>query len=270
MKRIAAIVFAGCAAGGAAHAEDCAALAHKLQAVDFAKASPVRASSSATFAELYAECDETDTFAGRPLPTFRGKPLMCSTDPNRVTQLVQFPDKTVVFQAKASVDADGSPVSCGPNKSKTDQCQTWLTYDSESSRKFVDAEQVPFVVVPLPMPGRKISLMQATGIGKGDLAIALHNDRCTFAVVGDAGPYFRLGELSIAAHADLGNPQCRGREKPCTRLVSGGSGRGIPANVTYLIFPGTRPTPLTAENTLVQARDGSLAAFNRFIEAFQK
>ena len=266
MKTIIVAAAVLSSAAVSALAQDCTATLQQLANVDFAKAVPVRATANATFAELYAECDAKDSFAGRPLPKAR----RCSTDPNRVKRLLQFPDKTVVYDAKAAVDADGSPVSCGPNKSKTDQCETWLTYDSGSSRKFIDAEQVPFVVVPLDVAGVGISFMKATGIGRGDLAIAIRGDRCTFGVVGDAGPYFRLGEMSIAAHGELGNPQCAGPERPCQRLLGGGSGRGIASGVTYIVFPGTRPHPLTAENIVDEARKGGAAAVARFADAFAK
>jgi|SRR5262245_17753642 len=268
MNVLRSLVVASIFVAQAASAQDCSSIVQRLGGIDFSKASEIRASTSATFSELYAECDAKNSFAGKPLPTFQGKPLTCSSDPNRVKRLVQFPDKTVVFEAKASVDADGSPVSCGPNKSKTDQCQTWLTFDSGSSRKYVDAEQVPFVVIPLDVPSSNISFMKTTGIGKGDLAVAIYKDRCAFGVVGDAGPYFRLGELSIAAHAALNNPQCAGSEQPCQRLIGGGSGRGIASGVTYIVFPGTRPRPLTAESILEKSRQGAQASLDRFLEAY--
>ena len=254
----------------AATAQDCTVLTERLQKLDFAAASPVRNEAGTPFTDLYGECDLKNTFGGNALPTFKGKPLRCSSDPNRVKRLVQFPDGTLVFNAKASVDGDGSAASCGPNKSSTDQCQTWLTFDAGSSRKYVDAEQVPFIVLPVAAPGSGGSLMRSTRASKGDLAIAFHAGRCTLGVVGDAGPYFRLGEISIAAHADLGNPQCASDKKPCPKLVNGGSGRGLSSDVTYVVFPGTRPKPLVAESIVQVSKEAAAARFNEFSARYSK
>ncbi|SAL44264.1 Fungal chitosanase [Caballeronia peredens] len=247
------------------HAEECADLAQRVAQLDFSKAADVRANDRATFTALYKECDTRNTFDGKPLPAFNRRPLKCSTDPNRVGSVVQFADKTVAFKAKAAVDADGSPAACGPQKSATDQCQTWFTYGAGSTRRFIDAEQVPFVVVPVDAPSGSISFMKSTGIGKGDLAVAIRGNQCAFGVVGDAGPYFRLGEASVAAHAELGNPQCAGPERPCKRLRGGGGGVGIGSSVTYIIFPHSRPESLTAENIVQVAKEGAKERLEQFL-----
>lgn len=262
----------------ASFAEQCTALAQKVRDLDYAKASELMATPTASFASLYDECDSGDTFLGKPLPDYHGIAMRCSSDPNRVERLVQFQDKTVVFEAKAGVDADGSPVSCGPEKSKTDQCETWFTFDPGQSKNYIDAEQVPFVVVPSASsladkknPLSNVSFMRASGVKKGDLAVAIYKDNCSFGVVGDAGPYFRLGEISLASQSDLGNPQCRGEEKPCTKLRGpGGSGIGIAKGVTYIIFPGSRPNPLTPENIVSVSSTGAKKALDEFVYANKK
>lgn len=253
-------------------ANECSSIAQRISNLNYGKSSEVMAKKDISFTSLYTECDSKDTFLGKALPAFKGSPMKCSTDKNNVKRIVQFQDKTVVFEAKAAVDADGSPASCGINKSKTDQCETWLTYDSGSGKKYIDAEQIPFVVIPTasPLSDKKdpfsnVSFMRATGVGKGDLAVVMYKGNCSFGVVGDAGPYFRLGETSVASHADLGNPQCQGIEKPCQKLVGGGSGRGLTSGATYVIFPGTRPTPLTSENILSVSSAGAKASLQKFI-----
>lgn len=75
--------------------------------------------------------------------------MKCTTDKNNVKRVVQFQDKTVLFEAKAAVDADGSPVSCGSNRSKTDQCETWLTYDSVSSKSILILNKFHLLLFPL-------------------------------------------------------------------------------------------------------------------------
>lgn len=254
--------------------EECSSIAKSLDALDYTKSSEVMATNTTSFTALFNECDSKNTFLGKALPSFKGIPMKCSTDKNNTKRVVQFQDKTVVFESKAAVDADGSPVSCSANRSKTDQCETWLTYDSGSARKYIDAEQVPFVVIPTPSPlsnkkdsNSNVSFMRSTGVAKGDLAVVIYKGNCSFGVVGDAGPYFRLGEISIASHADLKNPQCKGAEKPCKKLVGGGSGRGLPSGVTYIIFPGTRPAQLTSENILSTSSAGAKASLEKFIAA---
>jgi hypothetical protein len=254
--------------------------------IDYSQATDVIAipETKKPFVNLYDECDKIDKFAGGDLPKLKGgRQLKCSTDQNRVEKLVQFPNKTVVFKAKASVDADGSPVSRGKNRSLTDQCGTWLTYDykkksgekdcvgfDETSPLYVDSEQVPFVVIPTDPKSKNISFMKSTGIGKGDIAVAMYKGQCAFGVVGDAGPYFRLGEVSIAAHAELGNPQCKNSDKPCTELIGNKSGKGIPSGVTYIIFPKTRPKPLTAENVVSVSKENANKELQTFLLSYEK
>jgi hypothetical protein len=205
-------------------------------------------------------------FAGNALPSHNGRQLRCSTDPNRVKFITRFPDNTIVLNAKMSVDADGSPVIGGsgwPNN-----VQTWLTFDDGSETHFVNAEEVPFVVVPVAIPDSLFSFQRNTGIRKGDLAVVQSGDRCSFGVVGDAGPWFRIGEASLRTHEELGNPQCAtAGQHPCTRLRNG-SGVGIGRDVTYVIFPGTRPAPLLSQTVNdVAARLGKQRLVD-FIDAF--
>jgi hypothetical protein len=66
--------------------------------------------------------------------------------------------------------------------------------DGCAPNRYLDAEVVPFVVLP------------KGGFGKvqiGDVAIVRFKDRVVYAVVGDAGPATKLGEGSIALNAKL-------------------------------------------------------------------
>jgi hypothetical protein len=145
--------------------------------------------------------------------------------------------------------------------------QTWLTYDAGSKDTFVNAEEVPFIVLPLPAKAAGLSLMKDMGVGKGDLAVVVSGSRCSFGLVGDAGPWFRLGEISLRAHEDLGNPQCRTPgEHPCKQL-KGGSGIGIPKGVTYFVFPGTRPRPLQSQTVVEVVHQAAAERGLRFLQA---
>lgn len=218
-----------------------------------------------TYKQLYDECDRNDTFADKNLPFHNGRRLRCSTDRNRVGHVTKYPDGTIIFTAKMAVDADGSPVIGGsgwPNN-----VQTWLTFDNGSTTHFVNAEEVPFVVVPIAVPGTTISFQRDAGIGKGDLAVAFIDGKCSFGVVGDAGPWFRLGEASLRTHEELGNPQCATPgERPCQRLRRG-SGVGIGSNVTYLIFPGSRPQPLRSQTVDAVAAEQGVTKTQAFLQS---
>jgi hypothetical protein len=227
----------------------CAALIAALPKLS--GSTPLKATvNGQTYKQLYDQCDSTNTFVGRSLPKHPKKPgqrLKCSTDPNRVAFVSRYPDKTIAFNAKAGVDADGSKLACGtgwPN-----QCGTWLGFDKGSDRADVNAEDTPFVVVPVAVPGTGISFQKDTGIGKGDLAVVVANGRCAFGVVGDAGPYFRLGEISLRAQADLGNQQCAVKgQYPCKAKFTGlSSSRGT--NVMAAQAPAAKSTPVSARPT---------------------
>ncbi|RBB36984.1 hypothetical protein DPV79_23580 [Burkholderia reimsis] len=220
-------------------AQTCESLTNSLQHLDFSRAKelPVKPGNSTTFRMAYQECDAHDIFAGRAL----GSKHKCSSDPNHVERFQVFPDKTVVVVAKAAVDADGSALS--QSRKGTSQPGTSL----ELGGKSLDAEFVPYIVIPGDHDG--ISLAQASEVGMGDLAIVLRGSRCSFAIVGDSGPFFKFGEISLAAHEELGNDQCLGTEKPCQKLKGpDGEGIGIERGVTYVIFPHSRPERLTAQD----------------------
>jgi Fungal chitosanase of glycosyl hydrolase group 75 len=206
-------------------------------------------SAQRSFRSLYDECDRTDRFDGVGLPLFDGKPESCRVDPNRAQALGRLAKGPIYFKSKAAVDADGAPVSCGAQRSATDQCQTWLRYD-RGPHKYINAEQVPYIVIPSDGPDARHSFERASGVTVGDLAVVMYGQRCVYGIVADSGPYYRIGEASIAMHEALGNPQCASSTRPCPRLIANGMGVGIAEGVGFLIFPRSRPTDLSADNIL--------------------
>jgi hypothetical protein len=251
----------------------CQQIIDQLSRLDLSAAQELRPSSKSavTYKELFDECDKNNTFGGRRLPRLQGMRQLCSNDPNSVKYIRRFSDGTVVLNAKMSVDADGSPVSAGPNASPSDQPMTWLEFDRRSERHFVNSEDVPYVVVPTDFARAGISFQRDTGLDQGDLALVIRGDKCSVGVVGDSGPYFRIGEASLRAHADLGNPQCAvSGQYPCRKLVAGGTGRSIPTDVTYILFPGTRPKPLLSQTVIdVASISGSRRAID-FLAAHER
>ena len=251
-----------------AQASDMRSVCARLQAAAPALSggSPLLAAQTGkTYKQLYDDCDRNDVFANKRLPVHNGRRLRCSTDRNRVSHVTKYPDGTIMVTAKMSVDADGSPVIGGsgwPNN-----VQTWLTFDKGATTHFVNAEEVPFIVVPIAVPETNSSFQRDAGIGKGDLAVAFTGGKCSFGVVGDAGPWFRLGEASLRTHEELDNPQCAAPgEHPCQRLRSG-SGVGIGSDVTYIIFPGSRPQPLQSQTVNAVAAEQGVAKTKAFLQS---
>ena len=257
--------------GGASAAASFASLAPLLASLDLDRGTElVNSRVGKTYRSLYKTCDSADTFNGALLPRFNGRRLKCSTDPNHVDFIRKFPDGTIVFRSKMGVDADGSPVSQSPNASAADQPHTSLHYDTGTA-DYVNAEDVSFVVVPQSKASYRAAFKADSGIGLGDLAVVIKGGKCSFGLVADEGPAYRIGEASMKAHEDLGNPQCKvPGEYPCKRLKAGGNGVGIAAGVTYIIFPNSRPSSLKGSSvSSLTARLGSEKAAE-FLAKYRK
>lgn len=149
----------------------------------------------------------------------------------------------VYFTSGMSIDCDGQPGSaCNINTDPYFQAQTAF---NQSDGRPLKAEELPFVVLPL-----KSSRWDYTtaGIRGGDLVVMAYRDKYVFGVVGDLGPTARIGEGSYAAAAALGiNPNPR----------SGGVGSGV----SYVVFPGTRVTPIESKSEAARLGTAKLAAW---------
>lgn len=251
--------------------EACEILTTKLASLDVDKSTElINSSVGKPYSKLYGECDKLNTFNGKSLPRFNGRRLKCSTDANHVDFIRKFPDGTIVFRSKMGVDADGSPVSKSRFASPADQPHTSLTFDT-GRNDFVNAEDVSFVVIPQTSKTFRTSFKQDSGIRLGDLAVVIKDKRCSFGIVADEGPAFRIGEASIKAHEELGNPQCKtSGEYPCMKLKAGGNGVGIASGVTFIIFPQSRPSPLNASTVSTVTAEQGTAKASEFLGKFQR
>jgi hypothetical protein len=168
------------------------------------------------------------------------------------------------------VDADGSPLSQSPGRSPADQPHTSLHYDT-GPEDYVNAEDVSFVVIPQTKEKFRASFEKDTGVGLGDLAVVVKGNQCSFAVIADKGPAYRIGEASMKTHEDLGNPQCIIKDQhPCKKLKAGGNGISIDSGVTFILFPKSRPKPLNAATvTAVTAKEGAAKTLE-FLDKFQQ
>lgn len=132
----------------------------------------------------------------------------------------------VYWHSGMSIDCDGQPGSlCNQSTDPYFQSQTaW----NQSDGMPLKAESLPFVVLPLPSNRWNYA---DSGIKGGDLVVMAYKDKYVFGVVGDLGPAQRIGEASYAAAKALGinaNPK------------TGGIGSGV----TYVVFPGTKVSPI--------------------------
>ena len=102
--------------------------------------------------------------------------------------------------------------------------------DGCAVHRYLDAETVPFVVLPLGGFGQ---------VRIGDIAVVQSKDRTVYALVGDEGPGTKLGEASIALNAKLlgkfGEPLLTMKDtwaidiqgRPVSLLVLGGTNKSL-------------------------------------------
>lgn len=91
------------------------------------------------------------------------------------------------------------------------------------SRSFLIAEADPFIVVPLSFLGRKDAAPFVPSIG--DYAVVIYEDGVYPAIIGDAGPAYKMGEASLRIARQL-NDRAGVYNRPVSDL-----------KVTYLVFP---------------------------------
>ncbi|WP_055543813.1 glycoside hydrolase family 75 protein [Streptomyces kanamyceticus] len=150
----------------------------------------------------------------------------------------------VFWKADMDIDCDGRPTrACNR---RTDPLFFHATAFQQSDGRQLDAEHLPYVVVPGASRRWKHA---AHGITGGTVAAVIHRGRVRYAVVGDTGPTDLIGEASYATAKALGI-------RPDPR-----SG-GVDSGVTYLFFKGPKATPIESHRAAV-ARGEALA--RRFV-----
>ncbi len=92
------------------------------------------------------------------------------------------------------------------------------------ARSYLIAQYDPFIVIP-------VNMLRATrdpySLRVGDYAVVVYGDKIYPAIVGDAGPSFKVGEASLRLCRQI-NPQSNTYSRPVSDL-----------SVTYLVFPRT-------------------------------
>ncbi|WP_239106618.1 glycoside hydrolase family 75 protein [Streptomyces rubrogriseus] len=153
--------------------------------------------------------------------------------------------EAVYWKADLDVDCDGRPGDrCN---SGTDPHFSPATAYTGSDGRPLDAERLPYVVVPGPSDTWD---HREDGVRGGSLAALVHGDRVRYAVVGDVGPSDLVGEASYAAARSLGIP-------------ADPEGGGVASDVTYIVFKGSEVEPI--DDTAAAEKAGERLA-RRFVD----
>ncbi|MEU6992148.1 glycoside hydrolase family 75 protein [Streptomyces sp. NPDC046465] len=146
----------------------------------------------------------------------------------------------VHWKADMDIDCDGQRTKACNRR--TDPLFLHATAYQQSDGRQLNAERLPYVVVP--GPSRRWN-HAAHGITGGTVAAVIHRGQVLYAVVGDTGPTDLIGEASYAAARALGI-----RADPRTG--------GAASDVTYIFFKGHKATPIESHRAAV-ARGDALA-----------
>ena len=130
----------------------------------------------------------------------------------------------VWWRADADIDCDGQ----ADPRCTIDPDFMPETSAKDSTGKFMNAAEVPFIVVPLPSNGfdPKAHGIKTGWSHYGSAAAVLYNGKLIYAPYADAGPSGVVGELSYAAAEKLGIP---------SSPING----GVASGVTYIVFTGS-------------------------------
>ncbi|MFC8995970.1 glycoside hydrolase family 75 protein [Streptomyces rochei] len=185
-----------------------------------------RSAGPVSAADLLARVRDCDPVSKGRYRTDAGRPAdvpVCGTD------------EAVYWKADLDVDCDGRPGDrCN---SRTDPHFTPATAYTQSDGRALDAERLPYVVVPEP---GEIWDHRADDVHGGSVAALVHGDRVRYAVVGDIGPRDLIGEASYAAAESLGIP-------------ADPQGGGVASGVTYIVFKGSEVEPIEDEDAAEKA-----------------
>ncbi|MFF3286220.1 glycoside hydrolase family 75 protein [Streptomyces sp. NPDC003023] len=155
-------------------------------------------------------------------------------------------DGAVFWQADMDIDCDGRRTArC--NRA-TDPSYQGTTAFAQSDGQYLDAEKLPFVVVPAPS---RTWDYRSSGVRGGSAAAMIHDGKVVYGVVGDTGPSGIIGEASYAAAEALGIDPDPARG-------------GVSSGVTYILFKDSKVTPIESHAAAVE-RGEELA--RRFVAA---
>ena len=174
----------------------------------------------------------------------------CSGDKNNVEALLKFPNGAIFFEAKMSLDIDGSFKACSntrigrPVPDLAHLAQPYrqgqlYELGQNSVHRHSHSRSRP---VEERVSGSK------TGVKAGDFAVVVFNGHVVPAMVGDGGPFNKLGEASNAVFKAVGKDRCRetNSQGHCIRYLDA----SLESDVLYFVFPGTASRSITPANAL--------------------
>ncbi|MFE2162510.1 glycoside hydrolase family 75 protein [Streptomyces lydicus] len=149
----------------------------------------------------------------------------------------------VFWKADMDVDCDGQTTSkCNAD---TDPWYQDDTAFRQANGKPLNAEKLPYVVVP---SSSGIWNYASAGIKGGGVVAVIYNNQVEYAVVGDTGPDKIIGEASYAAAKGLGiNPDPE----------NGGADSGV----TYVLFKNSKASPIESHADAVSRGDALAKKF---------
>ena len=201
---------------------------------------------------------------------------LCSRDPNNVRALLRLADGGILWESKMALDVDGSWAAWNGLPGATDLKRTAYTWPGATDRQArtaqIDPDRIPYVVIPTDgkaslTGSRSRALGRAfglkTGLKMGDMGVAIYRDRWTPVLIGDGGPFMRLGEGSSRVFEALGQTRCRRWNADRTTCVGTGGAypyinAGISRGVIFILYPGSRDPALRPSNAVAR-----LCAFAR-------
>ncbi|HEX5211816.1 MAG TPA: glycoside hydrolase family 75 protein [Pseudolabrys sp.] len=213
------------------------ASAQQLQGIDFSTATDFAAAAKQRF-------DAKDREPG-------------NRDPSLCKALLKFPGTggAVFWSSKMAIDTDGPSAGLGRPSGKQLDANPGDASNQTSFKPFggdgLASEIIPYVVLPQLAHGSAQMFDPAVAIG--DVAIVIFKGKKTAAVCGDAGPFNKIGEASIAVHMALSDGHAC--PDPCTRRDASGNclkarDSSVEQDVLFFVFPNSAfdDGELTADN----------------------
>jgi hypothetical protein len=143
----------------------------------------------------------------------------------------------VWWRADMDIDCDGvTTAECNDDTDPTYQDETSL---QTSTGEQFNAATMPYVVIPNVSSRWSYA---SSGIELGAVVAVIYNGRVEYGVFADTGPAEIIGEASYAMARALGiDPN------PLPGIITGGADAGV----TYLVFKGSRVTPVESHSAAV-------------------
>ncbi|HEV7317330.1 MAG TPA: hypothetical protein VGO04_01800 [Ensifer sp.] len=261
---------------GQAHAaEPPASSAALLNAIDFPAAAPL----DEPYRLEFVACDGETAGVGRkdhflgfsmklPNTPSDRQYYLCSRDPSRVKALLRLKDGAIYWRAKMALDVDGSWAAWNGLPGATDLKETaykWPGSPNPSARSAqIDPDRIPYIVMPTAgiakITGNRSGeigrvFANKTGLRLGDMGVVVYKDRWTPILIGDGGPFMRLGEGSSRVFEAIGESRCKKWNTDGTACVGPGNvypyrNFGLSGDVIFIAYPGSRNTGLTPANAI--------------------